>query len=102
MLEAEPDAPDLVRCYLQAEPAHQLPRLARVPIVVVTGEASFRATVDHCTVKFLRQAGVRAAHVRLEARGIHGNGHMMMLEENNLDIARLLVRLTAKRLLAPR
>ena len=26
-------------------------------------------------------------HVRLETVGIHGNGHMMMLEKNNLQIA---------------
>lgn len=102
VLQDSPDGPDLARCYLQAEPARQLPRLADIPVVVVTGEASYRATYDHCTVKFLQQAGVGAAHVRLEDRGIRGNGHMMMLEENNLDIARLLVRLTAKRLLAPR
>ena len=26
-------------------------------------------------------------HVRLKDVGIHGNGHMMMLEKNNLEIA---------------
>ena len=26
----------------------------------------------------------------LDQRGIHGNGHMMMLEKNNLRIARLI------------
>jgi hypothetical protein len=28
--------------------------------------------------------------LRLEDKGIHGNGHMVMLEKNNLDIARLI------------
>ncbi len=61
--------------------------LARVPILLVTGEASFRAQYDHCTAKFLTQAGVKNDHVRLERVGIHGNGHMMMLEKNNLAVA---------------
>ena len=52
-----------------------------------TGEASFRAQYDHCTAKFLTQAGVKNDHVRLERIGIHGNGHMMMLEKNSLAIA---------------
>ena len=96
--QATPDRPDLVRCFLQGQPVHRLPRLAGVPIVIVTGEASFRATYDHCTSKFLTQAGVPNTHVRLEDRGIHGNGHMMMLEKNNLRIAQLIVKLIESRM----
>jgi predicted transglutaminase-like cysteine proteinase len=55
--------------------------------VVVTGEASFRATYDHCTSKFLTQAGVPNTHLRLEAVGIRGNGHMMMMEKNSSEVA---------------
>jgi len=71
----------------QTEPARQLVNLRGVPILLVTGEASFRAQYDHCTSKFLTQAGVASDHVRLGDVGIHGNGHMMMLEKNNLEIA---------------
>jgi pimeloyl-ACP methyl ester carboxylesterase len=91
--QQQPDDPHMVRCFLQAEPARKLPRLAGIPIAILTGEASFRATYDHCTSKFLTQAGVKNTHVRLENEGIHGNGHMMMLEKNNLKIARLIARL---------
>ena len=35
----------------------------------------------------MTQLGVQHDFVRLEAVGIRGNGHMMMLEKNNLDIA---------------
>ena len=28
--------------------------------------------------------------IKLAEAGIHGNGHMMMLEKNNLEIARLM------------
>lgn len=89
--QAQADAPDLVRCNLQGGVPRQLPNLAKVPIVIVTSEASFRATLDHCTSKFLTQAGVPNEHLRLADAGIHGNGHMMMLEKNNLQVAGLLV-----------
>jgi hypothetical protein len=36
------DGPDLVRCWLQKDPARQLPNL-KMPILVLTGEASSRA-----------------------------------------------------------
>jgi pimeloyl-ACP methyl ester carboxylesterase len=87
-----PDGPGLVRCWMQAEPARQLPRLQGLSIAVVTGEASYRATCDHCTVKFLRQAGVEAEHLRLEEHGLHGNGHMLMLEANSAAISALVLR----------
>jgi pimeloyl-ACP methyl ester carboxylesterase len=88
--EDRPDGPDLVRCWLQRAPARQLPKLATVPTLVVTGEASYHAPYDHCTIKYLRQAGVRPRWIRLADAGIRGNGHMMMLEKNNHEIAALI------------
>ena len=85
--QQQADGPQLVRCWLQREPARQLPKMKNVPTVIVTSEASFRATYDHCTSKFLSQAGVRNTHLRLEEAGLHGNGHMMMLEQNSAKIA---------------
>ena len=85
--QEQADGPNLVRCWLQAEPALRLPKMRNVPTAIVTGEASFRATYDHCTSKFLTQAGVRNTHLRLEKAGLHGNGHMMMLEQNSAAIA---------------
>jgi pimeloyl-ACP methyl ester carboxylesterase len=85
--QEQADGPELVRCWLQREPARQLPKMNDVPTVIVTGEASFRATYDHCTSQFLSQAGVRNTHLRLEKAGLYGNGHMMMLEQNSADIA---------------
>jgi len=38
----------------------------------------------------LAQAGVKNDFVRLAERGIKGNGHMMMLEKNNLAIAAVI------------
>jgi len=89
--QKEPDEPVLVRCWLQVEPARQLSKIKSVPTAIVTGEASFRATYDHCTSKFLTQAGVQNTHLRLEKVGLHGNGHMMMLEQNSAGIADVIV-----------
>lgn len=90
--EAKADAPDKVRCWLQKEPARQLPNLQKMPILVLTSEASYHAPYDHCTVKYLRQAGVQPSVIRLADIGIHGNSHVMMLEKNNKDIAAVIGR----------
>jgi pimeloyl-ACP methyl ester carboxylesterase len=89
--QAAPEGPGLFACWRQTEPARQLPNLKTIPILIVTSEASFRAQYDHCTSEFLTQAGVPNEHLRLETVGIHGNGHMMMLEKNNGDIAKVLI-----------
>jgi len=90
--EDKPEGPDLARCWLQKEPARQLPSLQKMPTAVVTGEASFHAPFEHCTIKYLEQAGIHPTWLNLAKEGIHGNGHMMMLEKNNLQIADLIVK----------
>ena len=85
--QEQADGPDLARCWLQKEPARQLPNLQKLPIAIVTGEASFHGPYEHCIVKFLEQAGVHPTWLNLGAMGIHGNGHMMMLEKNSDQIA---------------
>jgi pimeloyl-ACP methyl ester carboxylesterase len=96
--QTEPDGPNLNRCWIQKSPARQLPNLQRVPILIVTAEASHHAPFDHCTVKYLEQAGVHPAWIKLADAGIHGNGHMMMLEKNNTKIAGVMSRWLAKAL----
>ncbi|KAJ4416053.1 hypothetical protein N0V82_006976 [Gnomoniopsis sp. IMI 355080] len=75
------------RCYLQAEPARQLPNITSVPYLCLTGEASVHATYDHCVIDFLEQAGGNPTWIKLADRNIKGNGHFSMLELNNLEIA---------------
>jgi pimeloyl-ACP methyl ester carboxylesterase len=87
--EARPEARDLVRCWSAGTP-HKLPRLAGIPVMIVTAEASYHAAYDHCTSRFLTEAGVANDFVPLASKGIHGNGHMMMLEKNNLQIAEVI------------
>jgi pimeloyl-ACP methyl ester carboxylesterase len=85
--EAKPDAPDLARCWTQKGPPRQLAKLKNIPVLVVMSEASYHASYDHCTVKYLRGAGVNVTYTKLAEAGIHGNGHMMMLEKNSDQIA---------------
>ena len=88
--QPQANGPGLVRCWQQDSPARQLVNLKQVPILIVVSEASYHAPYDHCTSKYLADAGVKHTFQRLPAAGIHGNGHMMMLEKNNLQIAVLL------------
>jgi pimeloyl-ACP methyl ester carboxylesterase len=90
------DAPDLARCWMQKPLARALPNLQKLPILIVTAEASYHAPYDHCTVLYLEQAGVHPVWIKLGDIGIHGNGHMMMLEKNNLEIAGVLARWLAQ------
>jgi methyl coenzyme M reductase subunit C-like uncharacterized protein (methanogenesis marker protein 7) len=85
-----------VRCYAQAEPARQLPNLKQMPILVVSSEASYHAPYDHCTVRYLRQAGLKPSWIKLAERGIHGNSHVMMMEKNSRQIASVIIGWTNK------
>ncbi|KAJ5984051.1 hypothetical protein N7481_006150 [Penicillium waksmanii] len=98
------DASDLVKhvipsnsseysdCIIQADsPApRQLVNLAQTPVLVMTTESSYHAPYDWCTVKFLKQAGVPVEHLQLADVGIHGNGHMVFMEKNSLQVAAVL------------
>lgn len=86
-LQAESDGKDLVKCWRQKEPARKLANLQHIPVLMVVGEASYHAPYDHCSAAFLKQAGVPTTFWRLDEQGIKGNGHLMMLEKNNLEIA---------------
>ena len=85
--QAAADAPGLQACWIQKEPARQLPRLGQIPIAVVSTEASYHAPFDHCTVRWLSQAGAHVDFIHVAVLGIRGNGHMVMLEKNNLEVA---------------
>jgi pimeloyl-ACP methyl ester carboxylesterase len=88
--EAKADGPDLFVCWMQKAPARQLVNLKNIPVMVMAAEASYHQVYDHCTAKYLDQAGVKTEYIRLQDKGIHGNGHMVMIEKNNLDIARVV------------
>jgi len=90
--QAQPDGEGLMRCWLQQAPARKLVNLARIPVLILTGEASYHAPYDHCTALYLEQAGVKTTFIRLADIGIRGNGHMLMLEKNSQRIAAVIAQ----------
>jgi pimeloyl-ACP methyl ester carboxylesterase len=85
------DAPDLIPCWVQQEPAHKLINLESIPVLQVSGEASYHRPYSHCVAKWLNQAGVKTTFVRLEDVGLPGNGHQMMSDKNSADIAKFFM-----------
>jgi pimeloyl-ACP methyl ester carboxylesterase len=84
------DGPDLIPCWIQKEPARKLVNLQAIPVLNVSGEASYHRPYAHCIAKWLNQAGVKTTFVNLEDVGLPGNGHQMMSEKNSAGIARYL------------
>jgi hypothetical protein len=75
------DGPDLIPCWVQKEPARKLINLKGIPVLDVSGEASYHRPYSHCIAKWLNQAGVKTTYVNLEDVGLSGNGHIMMVEK---------------------
>lgn len=78
---------DQSACERQVKPARKLINLAKVPVLMMTSEASYHSVYDYCTARYLQQAGVNVTYVHLPDVGIHGNGHFIFLEKNNLEVA---------------
>lgn len=91
-------SPELVTGYLQAGSARQLPNLQCIPIMIMVAEASYHASYDHVTSAFLKQAGVDHDYVDLVQQGFQGNGHMVMLEQNNHQVADFMISWLQQRL----
>jgi hypothetical protein len=66
------------------------PKLGGVPIAVVSAECSGFAPSCHVTAEYLRECGAAVDELRLGDLGIHGNGHAMMLEKNNAEVAAVI------------
>jgi len=82
------DAPDLIPCWLQKEPAHKLINMKDILVLNVSGEASYHRPYARCTAMWLNQAGVKTTYVDLESVGIRGNGHQFMSEKNSAEISK--------------
>jgi len=89
--EERADGPDLLPCWIQQEPAHQLVNMKEIPVLEVSGEASYHRPYSHCVAKWLNQAGVKAKFVRLEDVGLPGNGHQFMSEKNSAGISKFFM-----------
>ena len=69
---------------LQADPPRKLKNLLNIPTIYVVAERSGRNGAP--VVAFLKQAGVDAEEFNLKDKGITGNGHFMMLENNRRQV----------------
>jgi len=90
--EEKADGPDLVPCWIQKEPARKLINLTGIPVLNVSGEASYHRPYARCVAKWLNQAGVKTEYVNLEDVGLPGNGHQMMSERNSTEIAQYFMK----------
>ena len=68
-----------------------------MPIMVLTSEASYHAPYDHCTVKFLQQAGVKPSFIRLADSASRATATCMMQEKNNKEIAAVIASGSTRR-----
>ena len=65
-------------------------KLDGLPVAVVTAECSGFEPSCRATAAFLRDCGADVTELRLGDLGLHGNGHAMMLEKNNAEIAAVI------------
>jgi pimeloyl-ACP methyl ester carboxylesterase len=63
-----------------------LTNISKVPIAVVSGEASVFRFTNPPLVEFLQRCGCDAVHIDLPEHGVHGNSHGAMFEKNNADV----------------
>jgi pimeloyl-ACP methyl ester carboxylesterase len=65
-------------------------KLDGLPVAVVSAECSGFGPSCDATAEYLRRCGADVTELRLGELGIHGNGHAMMLEKNNAEIATVI------------
>lgn len=90
--EEKADGPGLVPCWIQKEPARKLINLEGIPVLNVSGEASYHRPYARCIAKWLNQASVKTTYVNLEDVGLAGNGHQMMSEKNSAGISNFFMK----------
>ena len=87
----QPEDPERRGGYILADDQkYRLPNLMGTPVLILTTEDSYHVDMDYLISMVLRQYGVENEHVWLPDAGIYGNSHMVMLEENNLEVAGLI------------
>jgi hypothetical protein len=65
-------------------------KLGGIPVAVVSSPCSGFEPSCHATAEYLRECGASVDELRLADLGLQGNGHAMMLEKNNAEVAALL------------
>jgi len=86
-----PDGPNLERCRLQGEPgaACRRSRAFRSDTLLRNPRITRCTTIARPNISHRQGCRIRSCGSR---RGIRGNGHMLMLEKNNLEIASFIAQ----------
>ena len=79
-------------------PVRRLVNLSKVPMAVLSGEASVFRFTNPPLVEFLQQAGCSAEHIDLAEHGVHGNSHGSMFERNNAEVLAVITKWAAAQL----
>jgi pimeloyl-ACP methyl ester carboxylesterase len=82
---------------VQAEPPRRLKNLAGIPVAYLSGEASFARGFAESVLANMRQLGMDVADLCLWKHGIHGNGHVPMVERNSSEVAQFVMDWLARR-----
>jgi hypothetical protein len=81
------ERPSLVKAVMcfEGQGITPFPSLRGMPVLYVTAENSTR-TLGPGIVEAAKQSGARAEHVFLKDRGVRGNGHFAMFENNRKQV----------------
>lgn len=72
-------------------------RLSSTRLLIITGtEDPIHKDEDYKISEDIKNHGIKIDHFFLDQKGIVGNGHMMMLEDNNEQIASLIIEWLSK------
>lgn len=71
-------------------------KLGGLPVAVVSAECSGFEPSCRATAQYLRSCGASVDELRLGELGVHGNGHAMMLEKNNAEVAAVITEWIGK------
>lgn len=66
-------------------------RLLGIPILIVTGSASYHEHYDCRTVALMSSGGLNVEHMHLRDHGIIGNAHMMQVEANSEAVLQVIL-----------
>lgn len=80
-------------CDLQgSDQPSRLKHFAKIPVRIVGSEMGLVAGLP-CAIKTFQEAGVKAEYTYLPDLGFFGNGHFMMVEKNNGELAQIIIKL---------
>lgn len=83
---------DAAGCELQGERSARLAGWEHIKVQLVGSELGLSASLP-CATRAFEQAGVKVKYTYLPDLGFHGNGHFMMAETNNGELARVIIGL---------